>query len=458
MTVMSKHGTIRLILYETDELIETMYPLTLTRPVCHLLFGSTTIGARIAAATDSTAGLVLTHPALESPGICPTDEDGAAVGRTMTGTRPSRKTPGNEAIHNGSLPFDTLFVSSGFIPEKAPLAADLPRDRALLFRDRKGELVAFYLPAHEGRLGTEDVRNPTGEVLVSKTALEPMDVRMEGLRISYPWELMRDNPQQLRDDLNRGGFQERETEQGSVHPSAVVRGDGDVVVSAGARVDPFVLLDSSSGPIYLAPGVQVKSHSTVEGPAFIGENSLILGALIRGGCTIGRECRIGGEVEQSILHGCVNKYHYGFLGHSYVGSWVNFGAGSTNSDLKNNYRNVRVRLQDREVDTMQTKIGAFVGDHVKTGIGTLMNTGFVCGVGANLFGGRGTFSGSIPSFAWGDGGKMQEYRLEEFEKTAELVMRRRGVEMSDRYRRLLRSVFKRTRSGRQEYLGRVQGT
>ncbi len=441
-----------IVLYEPDDLIGSFYPLTLTRPVCHLRLGATTIGAKITDAIGAVPSRVLASPHLDMEEIVPPRAGGTAIWSSISSRSQDRETTQKLEIgdedHAGSI----LLLSSGFIPEKNPLTSDLPLDKGLYFHHGDGDLVGYYLPVHEGKLEREDLRNPTKEKLATLTGLEFSRIEIGGRRVTYPWDLMLTNPDLLREDLTRfvsGGISEVE---GEIHPAAVIIDECGVVVSSGATVEAFALLDASSGPICIAPGVVVTSHSTIEGPAFIGEGTRIVGARIRGGSTIGEHCRVGGEVEQSILQGYVNKHHDGFLGHSYIGSWVNFGAGTTNSDLKNNYSSVRVALRSKVIDTMQTKVGSFVADHVKTGIGTLMNTGFVCGAGSNLFGGKGVFSGSIPAFTWGDGVTMEEYRFDDFVETARVVMKRRGVDMSERYLGLLQKVFEETSEERQRFL------
>jgi UDP-N-acetylglucosamine diphosphorylase/glucosamine-1-phosphate N-acetyltransferase len=413
------------VLYETDRLVEAFYPLSLTRPVCHLMYGTKTIGERIAETIGTRFDHVLAHPDLETP--CPI------------------------LTERGELKQNILFLSSGFLPEKGALDIRFPLKRGLFLYDKEGGLVGYYLPAHSSRLKIDSLREPTEEKLIDLTSHEFDRIDMEGRKISFLWDLVLSNAVAICGDLGeieRDGSLEI---TGAVDPNAVVVETHGVVVSKGAKVEPFALLDSTDGPIFLAADVIVKSHSTIEGPAYIGEGSQVIGARVRGGCTFGPQCRVGGEVEQSILQGYVNKYHDGFLGHSYVGSWVNFGAGSTNSDLKNNYKPVRVTLQSETIDTLSPKIGAFVGDHVKLGIGSLMNTGFVCGVGANLFGGKGVFPKLIPSYVWGDGIVMDTYRFDEFEETARTVMSRRNVPMSDRYLRLLRKIFETTAVEREAF-------
>ena len=176
-----------------------------------------------------------------------------------------------------------------------------------------------------------------------------------------------------------------------------------------------------------------------------------------GGVTFGPMCRVGGEIECTIFQGHTNKAHDGFLGHSYVGEWVNLGAGTTNSDLKNNYSPVRVTLAGRIHDTGMLKMGSLLGDHVKTGIGTLLNTGGVVGTGCSIFGG-GVQPTFVPPFVWGGGGRYQEYRMKDFIETAARVMLRRELTLEENQRRLLESVYHMTGPERVDWLaGRKEG-
>ena len=142
----------------------------------------------------------------------------------------------------------------------------------------------------------------------------------------------------------------------------------------------MTVLDAEHGPIYLDEGAVVHPFTRIEGPCYIGQNSVLFGCKCRAGNSIGPMCRVGGEVESTILHGYSNNYHDGFLGHAYVGEWVNLGAMTTNSDLKNDYSEISVVLDGKvSVPTGETKLGALIGDHVKTSIGTLFNTGAYVG-------------------------------------------------------------------------------
>jgi UDP-N-acetylglucosamine diphosphorylase/glucosamine-1-phosphate N-acetyltransferase len=173
-----------------------------------------------------------------------------------------------------------------------------------------------------------------------------------------------------------------------------------------------------------------------------------VGGKVGGGSSIGPVCRIGGEVEESIFLGYSNKYHEGFLGHSYVGEWVNLGALTTNSDLKNNYGPVRVMVNGSLVDSGLAKVGAFLGDHVKTGIGTLLNTGVTVGFASNLFGGGMIEERTIPPFSWAGARKREEYRLDKAIETARAVMKRRNIELRSEEIDIFKEIFELTEKER----------
>ena len=182
----------------------------------------------------------------------------------------------------------------------------------------------------------------------------------------------------------------------------------------------------------------------------MGRGSQIFRALIRGGTTIGEQCRVGGEVEESILHGDVNKYHEGFLGHSYVCPWVNIGALSSTSDLKNDYSSVKVPLLGPLVDSGFIKVGSFIGDHSRISLDSMFNTGSSIGVMTMVLPSGRLLPRHIPSFCsvmWGE--LTMDWSLESAIETAHVVMRRRGRELSPVAERLLRVVFERTDGERQ---------
>ena len=197
-----------------------------------------------------------------------------------------------------------------------------------------------------------------------------------GMLINFPWDLVENNPHALADDLR---WPARDNK---AHTGMEVIGPRDrLVVDPSVTIEPFVVADTRKGPVIVDRGVVIQSFSRVEGPCYVGPESSIHGAKVRGG-TIGPRCHIGGEVEASIIQGHSNKYHDGFLGHSYVGEWVNLAAGTQTSDLRNDYGPIRVSVGGLKVPTGQTKIGSFIGDHTKTGLNTLLNCGSAIGASA----------------------------------------------------------------------------
>jgi len=208
-------------------------------------------------------------------------------------------------------------------------------------------------------------------------------------------------------------------------------------VVKGARVWPGAVISTETGPVMIERGAEVRPGSFIEGPCWVGPGTVIDGAKVRPGCSFGPFCRIGGEVEQSVFQGFSNKHHDGFIGHSFVGEWANLGALTTNSDLKNGYYPVKVTIRGKRVNTGLLKVGCFIGDHAKTAIGTLLNTGAVVGASANWFE-SGLSPKEIPAFAWGEKAR---WPVEDAVECARKVMARRGVEMSGEYERRLRTLY-----------------
>ena len=261
-------------------------------------------------------------------------------------------------------------------------------------------------------------------------------VEVDARRIERPWHFVEWNAAAIEEDLGaRAG-----PIAGERHPLAAVLQPERVSIEAGARIDPFAVLDARNGPIRIGARAVVASHTVVTGPCVVGAGTQLLGGSV-GRSTIGPECRIAGEVEECVWQGYANKRHHGFVGHSVIGEWVNLGALTTTSDLKNNYGEVRVWVDGREESSGVSKIGSFVGAHAKTGIGTLLPTGASIGVGANLFGGGRFAPKQVPAFAWWDGQRLDEHRLEPFLATARIAMSRRGRELGPADEEVLRALF-----------------
>ena len=213
-----------------------------------------------------------------------------------------------------------------------------------------------------------------------------------------------------------------------------------LTVDPEAEVEEFVSFDLSGGPITIASGARVQSFSRISGPCYIGPKTVVQSALVRGGSTIGADCRIGGEVDASIIYPHTNKAHFGYLGHSIVGQWVNFGAGSTNSDLKNTYGTVKVERATGRIDSGQQKLGLMIGDMAKLSIGTTAYGGKTIGVSSHC---SGRVARDVPDFTSYDGVTDQSFELtlRSVLETQERMMSRRRAKLSPATKRLIERLY-----------------
>lgn len=232
------------------------------------------------------------------------------------------------------------------------------------------------------------------------------------------------------------------------HPAAHLVAPDQIRLAPGVHLAPGVVLDASDGPILVGPRTRIGANSVILGPVAIGPDCLVRPlARVMDGVSLGPVCRVGGEVDATIMQGYSNKQHDGFLGHSYLGSWVNLGAATDTSDLKNDYGPVRVIVAGQEINTGTRGVGSLLGDHTKTGIHTVLNTGTVIGVSCNVFG-VGLPPRAVPSFSWGGGDTWQEYRADKAVQVARIVTSRRGVELDAADEAVLRRVHRETAAAR----------
>jgi len=273
---------------------------------------------------------------------------------------------------------------------------DIPTTgRSEIGLDEQGEVVY-------ARIGKADSKKLQGRdidaLLASAKAVLP-NVRCALPMWQYTWDLMLASPHQITADFAAAG---RQGIEGTVEEPTALRGSKkDVYIAPGVTIHPMVVIDAEHGPVYIDEGAEIHPFTRIEGPCYIGKKSILLGAKCREGNSIGPYCRIGGEVEESVIQGYSNKYHDGFLGHAYVGEWVNLGALTTNSDLKNDYSTVSVMLDGKHsIDTGSTKVGSLIGDHTKTSIGVFFNTGSVVGAMAIIMATGKPLPKFIPSFGW----------------------------------------------------------
>ncbi|HRP01180.1 MAG TPA: putative sugar nucleotidyl transferase [Candidatus Kapabacteria bacterium] len=215
----------------------------------------------------------------------------------------------------------------------------------------------------------------------------------------------------------------------------------NIYLGDNVKIAPSVYLDSRKGPIVLGDNVEIMGLAGIIGPTYIGNNSLIkMGAKIYENNLIGEWCKVGGEVENTIIHAYSNKQHEGFLGHSYIGEWVNLGADTNNSDLKNTYSNIKMRLPHKTVNSGLLMLGLMCGDHSKSAINTQFNTGTVVGISSILFD-SGFLLTTIPSFSYGGKNQAKKYTLDEAIETARIMMARRRKILSNEEINILKYYY-----------------
>ncbi|MBP7562796.1 MAG: hypothetical protein KA886_03325 [Candidatus Cloacimonetes bacterium] len=259
----------------------------------------------------------------------------------------------------------------------------------------------------------------------------------------YLWELMHHNGDLIRFDFENVFYDEDnffETE-----PGVTMLNPYDIWIGEGVELKTGVVIDASEGPVVIDENAVIMHNSVIIGPVYIGKKSVIkVAAKIYPNTSVGPVCKIGGEVEDTIIQGYSNKQHDGFLGHSYLGEWVNIGADTNNSDLKNTYKSVAVHnyATGEKTNTGSTFVGCFIGDHSKVGINCSINTGSMIGFGANLYGSP-LIQGFIPDFSWGQANDLQKYRLEAFLETAGTVKQRRKKDLTIIEKGLLEEIYKR---------------
>lgn len=404
-----------------DERYRNFLPLTYTRPVFDLLCGTDSLFNKI---SDAYAGChlhQLCRPYLIR--TTSTDEKPSLIAGLRDEQRRERS---------------VLFINGRILAREALADIMAVEGDDALYVDGD-TLIAARLSQSRLQVAIKWLTEQDTGSIMSSLAREIPVHRVQIPTVRNSWDLIHSNGSEIRSDFER----KRYAGSAQAHPAATVYEPLQVYIDPTAEVMAGAVLDARSGPIIVEKGARVESFSLVQGPAYIGPHARIVSGRIREDTTIGPYCRVGGEVECCIFHGYSNKYHDGFTGHSYFGEWVNLGALTTTSDLKNTYGSVRIEVDGTQVDTGHTKLGSFLGDHVKLGIGVLLNSGTNIGTGCNLFGG-GMLPKVVPCFIWGGDGEYQEYDFERMLETANIAMGRRQVEQTDTHSELLRYIFEMT--------------
>ncbi len=335
--------------------------------------------------------------------------------------------PGAHAA-TGIIPGGAIIVNARCVPALPADAAKAARQSATCSMWRCGsELAAVRVREPLDIKHFADGSLTLDELHVGTGAIGTID----GWWLTEVWDFIRFLSEQIARDVAVLG-----TADDTVPPPAhaIILGEHAVRMHRGAVLEPYVVCDASAGPIYIGDRSHVRAFTRLIGPCYVGDDVQIMGGDI-GNCSIGDVCKVRGEMSNTILLGHANKGHDGFVGHSYLGRWVNLGAGTVTSNLKNTYGTVGLWTPSGVRDSGMQFLGTMFGDHVKTGIGLRLTTGCVLGAGANVFG---TMPPKVVApFSWGDGPFYSVYRADKFLETAARMMARRHVEVTDRARRHL---------------------
>ncbi|MGB6036063.1 MAG: putative sugar nucleotidyl transferase, partial [Cryomorphaceae bacterium] len=371
-----------------------LLPLTFSKPACDLLAGIDTIREKWESALQAEL-FVLTA---------------SYLGQTENAEEV------NLLIHGSTIPNGEL----------ADAISDLSEDQILTHR---GRFIA--VKANKSEMNEVLAKIDSGEA-ISFTLFDREEVHFnyDLTVIEKPSDLFAHNGEVLRADFKRISKNYHST---NFDNDVSTKGD-EIFVEEGAKLNHCVL-NASEGPIYIGRDAEVMEGSLIRGPFSLGANSTLkMGAKIYGDSSIGRHCKVGGEVGNSIINDFSNKGHDGYLGNSVIGSWCNLGADTNTSNLMNTYGEVKVWDYSREaiVPTGRQFHGLIMGDHSKAGINSMFNTGTVVGMCANIFGG-GFPDKFIPSFSWGSPEKgFVEFRMDKAEEAASAMMSRRGIKLSKR--------------------------
>jgi len=378
-----------------------LLPFTFTRPVADILVGIMTIRQKWELHLGSTT-------------------------TTLTEEYLSDKYPMVELEGN-------VMINASFLPNAilAELVSNLEPNQAIF---KKDEIIAFYTSENQ-----EEVDFDTYEII---------EYNDDCITIENTWDIFSKNDVAIREDFELL-TQDRRSQP--IPKSVNVIAPENVFIEEGAKLE-YVTLNASSGPIYIGKDSEIMEGSVIRGPFALCDNAQVkMASKIYGATTVGPYSRVGGEVKNVVIFAYSNKGHDGFLGDSVLGEWCNIGADSNNSNLKNNYEEVRLWSYQTEgfAKTGLQFCGLMMGDHSKCGINTMFNTGTVVGVSANIFG-SGFPRNFVPSFSWGGASGFTTYLTKKAFETAKLVMARRNIVFDEKEAAILEHVFEITKKYRKE--------
>ena len=387
------------ILYDDSIVRNNLLPLTFMRPVAEIRIGILTIREKWNRYLETETS-------------------------TLTEDYLSEKYPVIKEPNN-------ILINSSVCPNKKLVERikELKHNQALICCDK---LIAMYLKSEDlDMVGGRDSQN-----------IEEITVDSNPIIVNYLYDIFKKNGEAIEEDFDL--ITKNRKSQTISDTNKLIDGK-DIFIEEGAKVE-CAYLNASNGPIYIGQDAEIMEGSMIRGPLALGEHSIIkMGAKIYGPTTIGKHSKVGGEVNNTVFFGYSNKAHDGFIGNSVIAEWCNFGADTNNSNLKNTYDNIRLWNYPEKsfVDTNSVFCGLIMGDHSKTGINTMFNTGTVIGVNCNIYG-PGFPRNFIPSFSWGGASGFSSYDLKKAFKVAESVYKRRNLEFDDVEKNILTHVYNET--------------
>lgn len=392
------------MIFFEDEDHKHFYPLTLTRPTDDLRIGILKINEK------------WLHHLKES-----------SFSRTV---RPALKHVYNKNFDNSSN--DVFWINSRFLPDD-----DIIKQ---ILQLKTGHGISFGDTPVVIKLSNKESSDKLTQTYPDFCSF-PCEPAHSGFLLNRVWELFQRNGEEIEKDFSLLG-NEKSSQQTNIQNSIVVN-PGKILFGDNVCIDAGVILDATGGSIYVGPGAHIMSGSIIKGPAAICDGAIVkMGAKIYPETTIGPVCKVGGELKNVIFQSFSNKAHEGYLGNSLIGEWCNLGADTNSSNLKNNYKPIFLKnwKTGEPYEEGINYCGTIMGDHVKTGINTMLVTGTVCGVACNLFSSR--FNPKIiPSFSWISDDGMEIHNFNKALETAERVMSHRNIELTDDYRAMMQAIY-----------------
>jgi len=424
-----------LIFFE-DGQVARFYPNALTRPMDDLRFGALTIGRKWRHVAGPGATSRMLRPWLKGVFDSPTPDPG----------RPWLW------VNSRFVPFDglasalaSLPLNHGLCHNGIPVAARLGGDVTLrIYKTQAGYVDQFWSAFEIQHSPADPIRYTHVNVRFRGITFEETD---QGLMLAHAWDLTHHNADEIARDIPRLPVARTLAELGS-QPFFSMRPDR-IFLAKDARIDVGAILDATQGPIWIGEGAHVMPGAMIRGPVALCDRSLIrMGAKIYEGTTAGPWCKLGGETSAAIFQSYSNKAHDGYIGNSLIGEWVNIGADTNNSNLKNNYTPVKVyNWESGELEDSGLQFcGLFLADHCKTAINSMLNSGTVCGVSSSVL--TNNFPPKyIPSFGWVTDTGIDVFTLDKALDTARVMMARRSLSLSPAYERMMRYLYS-VRDGR----------